>query len=96
MFNTYNANPVTNNNINAVSGSLTKTFRESRFTCCKIGGNVFEGLFPDQLDVKPYLVKNYYADRVEIVILQTMLMGNNIIMVEFITKKDYDKMFKVE
>lgn len=96
LYSHYEANPITNNNINAVSGTLVKTFRKSYFVTCDFHSYLAEGLFDKE---KPNLGKEgYYGyeQGKEIVILQTMLCGEDRILVEVINKEDYDELFNLE
>lgn len=97
LYSHYEANPVTNNNINAVSGTLVKTFKKSYFITCEFGSYLAKGLFDKE---KPNLgyqsVYSNYARGNEVVVLQTMLCGENRLLVEVINKEDYDKIFNLE
>lgn len=83
----YEANPITNNNIriDAVSGTLTKTFRESYFVRFQKGSEM------EYYYLTEDIAKN--AKGKEIIILQIMLAFDNNYIVEVINKEDYDKMF---
>ncbi len=97
LYSNYEANPITNNNIsvNAVSGTLSKTFRKSYFITCEFGSTLAKGIFNKE---KPNLAykDSYYVQHkgTEIVVLQTMLCGENRILAEVINKTDYDEMFE--
>lgn len=83
----YEANPITNNNIriDAVSGTLTKTFRESYFVRFQRGSKM------ECYYLTEDIAKNTKGK--EIIILQIMLAFDNNYIVEVINKEDYDKMF---
>jgi len=69
---------------NAVSGTLHKSTRKSKFCVRTINDKPY--IFDTE---KPRLAQS--GD--EIVVLQTMLCGENNILVEYMTKDDYDEMF---
>ena len=81
------ANPITNNNIrlNAVNGTLTKTFKDSYFVRFQKGSSMEERYLTENI------AKN--SKGTPIIILQIMLAFDNNYIVEVINKEDYDKMF---
>lgn len=82
LYSNYQANPTTNLNVNAVSGALTKTFRNSYF----VRYHMYSKLAEVYLDGKnPHYV-----------VVQTMLCGDKEFLSEVIDKKDYDEMFEAE
>lgn len=113
LYSNYESQNNTTNNlkINAVSGTLTKTYPKSYF----INENKLYELYSNEpyRKVKLKETRNYY-DRPEkydsyegneyktyykhipIIILQIMLAGENQKIYEVIDKEDYDKMFGVE
>lgn len=88
MFNTdvnvYNEGNSFKFNVDAVSGTLHKSTRKSKFCVRKVHDNQY--IFDD---TKPRLT----AGSEEIVVLQTMLTGHDQVLVEYMTRKDYDEMF---
>ena len=82
MFNTYN--PTTNNNlnINAVGGMLIKNHPKSFIVQCQFGSNIAKNLFNTSSP-------EFYFK--EVVILQTLLCGNDRVMCEVVFKKDWDE-----
>lgn len=82
--NVYNAGNSFKFNVDAVSGTLHKSTRKSKFCVREIDDNKY--VFDDEV---PRLTN---ASE-EIVILQTMLTGNNKAIIEYMTRKDYDEMF---
>lgn len=82
MFNTYN--PTTNNNmnINAVGGMLVKNHPDSFIVQCQFGSNFAKNLFNTQCPEFHYR---------KVVILQTLLCGNDRVMCEVVFKEDWDK-----
>lgn len=112
LYSNYEANPVTNNslNINAVSGTLTKTYKDSYFT--RFSKNsicehfYFREKKPSRIIDKSDCINaseynNYerynfvYYNLKEIVILQVMLCSNDDFLVEAIDKEDYHKMLGI-
>lgn len=91
LYSHYEAKPTTN--INAVSGTLTKTFRKSFFKRFHMNSNMADYAFNED---KPTLKNPGYRDTREIVILQIMLCGNNELLAEIIYKEDYDRLFEIE
>ncbi len=82
--NVYNAGNSFKFNVDAVSGTLHKSTRKSKFCVREIDDNKY--VFDDE---EPRLT----GASEEIVILQTMLTGNNKAIIEYMTRKDYDEMF---
>lgn len=75
MFDTYS--PTQKVNTNAVSGTLSKTCKDSYFQCCQIGSDNF------------YKIVN----RKVVVILQAIIMSNNYVMFEVISPEDFKKLY---
>lgn len=98
----YEANPITNNSIsiNAVSGTLSKTFKKSFFQTFEFGSRQSDTVFDENNPRISYWEKfngEWYEKEkkaIPIVVLQTMLCGNNRVLVELIRKEDYEEMFK--
>ena len=82
MFNTYN--PTTNNNmnINAVGGMLVKNHPDSFIVQCQFGSEIAKNLFNTSDPTFRYK---------KVVILQTLLCGDNRVMCEVVFKEDWDK-----
>lgn len=109
LYSHYEANPITNNNfkINAVSGTLQKTFRKSYYVRFEKGSPMehfyFRETEPSRIVKKscnwfeecdePF--DKYYCKLEEIVVLQVMLCADNQYLVEAIDKKDYDEIFNI-
>ena len=74
MFNSYN--PVQRVNVNSVSGTLSKTCKDSYFQCCQIGSTKFDNIVNGKM----------------VVILQVMIMSDKYVMFEVITKADFEKL----
>ena len=113
LYSNYEANPVTNNslNINAVSGTLTKTYEGSYFRRFS-KDSVCEHFYfreekPSRVIGKGYFDSGYrynseyegynnmYYKLKEIVILQVMLCSNDDFLVEAIDKEVYYKMLGI-
>lgn len=87
LYSHYEANPTTK--INAVSGTLVKTFRKSFFKRFHMKSDIANFIFNTH---KPRL--SY--DGKEIIVLQTMLCGEGEFLAEIMYKEDYDELFNVE
>ena len=74
MFNSYN--PTQKVNVNSVSGTLSKTCKDSYFQCCQIGSAKFDNIVNEKM----------------VVILQVMIMSDKYVMFEVITYKDFEKL----
>lgn len=88
MFNSYNQNQNFNQNIkfNAVTGNLIKSCRDSYFVRYHLQSEFGEYLLRDIPIYK----------RKEIVVLQTMIVGDMEVLSEIIYKADYEKLFDKE
>ena len=89
MFNTYNAGD-TNLKINACSGGIYKTYKESRFSYLSLESNAMKTM------TKRYKYESdenvYYKD---VIILQMILTSNeDYIIAELIKKEDFEKYFE--
>ena len=91
LYSHYEANPTTNVKVNAVSGTLIKTFRKSFFKRFHMKSKMADYVFDED---KPSLhnIETFYNAK-EIVVLQIMLCGDNELLAEMIYKDDYDEMF---
>lgn len=74
MFNTYS--PTQKVNVNSVSGTLSKTCKNSYFQCCQVGSTKFDNIVNGKM----------------VVILQAMIMSDKYVMFEVITNKDFEKL----
>lgn len=81
MFNSYVDNKF-NYNVNAVSGTLRKTMKDSKFIISKLDAESY-------LFTPGYQTLGYKTD--PIVILQIMLIGNNQCLIEYVKKDIFDK-----
>ena len=73
-----------NYHVNAVSGTLRKSHPKSKMIIRNLDTN--RSLFDDEpkLYISRYVVK-------EVVILQTMLCGDNKVLVEYVLKEDFEE-----
>lgn len=81
MFNSYSDNKF-NYNVNAVSGTLRKTMKESKFIISKLDYDLY--IF------NPKQQSLYYKSD-PITILQIMLIGDNKCLIEYVEKDIFDK-----
>lgn len=89
MFNTYNAGD-TNLKINACSGGIYKTYKESWFSYLDLDGTAMKTM------IKSYKYESdenvYYKD---VIILQMILTSNeDYVIAELIKKEDFEKYFE--
>lgn len=89
MFNTYNAGD-TNLKINACSGGIYKTYKESWLDYLRLDSSAMETMFGHykyESDENPY-----YQN---VIILQMILTGDNdYVIAELIRKEDFEKYFE--
>lgn len=81
MFNSYFDNKF-NYNVNAVSGTLRKTMKDSKFIISKLDSDLY--IF------NPRYQSLYYKSA-PIAILQIMLIGDNKCLIEYVEKDIFDK-----
>ena len=74
MFNSYN--PTQKVSVNSVSGTLSKTCKDSYFQCCQIGSTKFDSIVNGRT----------------VIILQVMIMSNEYVMFEVIKNEDFEKL----
>ena len=74
MFNSYN--PTQKVSVNSVSGTLSKTCKDSYFQCCQIGSTKFDSIVNGRT----------------VIILQAMIMSNEYVMFEVIKNEDFEKL----
>ena len=89
MFNSYN-NPQ-KVEINAVSGTLVKNYKDSVILKFHSNSKMAEKLF----DLNPKVRVNSYTD-LPVVVLQVMLSNNNELIAEVIRKEDFDRMYEMQ
>ena len=111
LFNsTYVRGGDTNNNIdiNSVSGTLVKNYRNSFFYQCKEGSKEYGYLFDPEnpriyvtskmknaIEDKEWRGRDYYTVYYkQVVVLQSMILANGILLNEVIWKDDFDNMFE--
>ena len=88
LYSNFEANPTTNFKVNAVSGTLTKTFRKSFYKRFHMNSRMADYVFDNE---KPRLTDCGK----EIVVLQVMLCGNEEFLAELIYKEDYEEIFNI-
>lgn len=89
MFNTYNAGD-TNLKINACSGGIYKTYKESWFEYLRLNGAAMETMFRHYKYESDENV--YYKD---VIILQMILTSKeDYVIAELIRKEDFEKNFE--
>ena len=81
-----------NQRINAVSGTLTKTYKDSYFVRFKKGSQMER----EYLNDKYCFRHSGYEEKTEIVVLQVMLMSEDNYVVEAIDKDKYNKLFELK
>lgn len=86
MFNTYN--PTQKVNVNAVSGTLSKTCENSFFKYAQIGSDLMRLLMSNE----PKISNSGDFRNRNVVILQAMCIGDNYMMFEVMWKDDFDKL----
>lgn len=81
-----------NQKINAVSGTLTKTFKDSYFVRFEKGSRMEDCYFDENYC---YRDNENQTKKIEIIVLQVMLCGDDSYLVEAIDKEKYEKMFEM-
>ena len=91
MFNTYNEGD-TNLKINACSGGIYKTYKESWFEYLYLGSSKADILFKNYKDINMYV--NNIKEYEKFVVLQIILTSNeDYVFVELIKQEDFEKYF---
>lgn len=90
MFNSYSSVSNMNIKVNAVSGTAVKNFKESFFIRCEAGTTRLNELFSSE-------PMAYDGNRYRpAVVIQSMIIGDGVMLVEVMWKEDFDKMFEVQ
>ena len=92
MLNSYSYSANQSIKINAVSGTLVKNYKDSFFLTYELGSSYVRMLHSK--DPEFYRVDSEYT-KVPVVVIQTMVVGENRVMSEVMYKKDFDKLFEV-
>ncbi len=87
MFNTYKGSDVSTK-VNAVSGTIVKSYAKSFFMRFELGTDTERRLF----DTNPRMFKNGHLESV--VVIQAMIVGENMMLAELMWKEDYDSTLK--
>lgn len=90
IFNTYRGGD-TNIKVNAVNGTIVKNFKESFFLRFEIGSSLENRLFSKN----PKLAK-HYSDEYPVVVIQSMIIGDKLMVAEVMWKEDFDAMFEAD
>ena len=91
MFNSYNVSNPQTVNINAVSGTIVKNYKDSFILRFHMKSEMANTI----LDKKPRLKEKDYSDEYKpIVVLQVMLCGEQELLAEVMWKEDFDKIFE--
>lgn len=90
MFNNYNIPQTVN--INTVSGTIVKNYKDSFILRFHIKSTLADQLF----DKKPKIKEGDYRDAEykPVVVLQVMLCGEQELLAEVMWKEDFDKMYE--
>jgi len=81
---------IVSSHVNAVTGNITKTYRDSFFKKSAIGDGF---LFDDKPTVSRD-IDNYRTERQAVVVIQMVIVGDMKCVVELMWKEDYDKIFE--
>lgn len=92
MFNRYDVSNPQTVNINAVSGTIVKNYKDSFILRFHMKSEMAELVF----DINPRLKTGTYrgSEYKPIVVLQVMLCGEQQFLAEIMWKEDFDKMFE--
>lgn len=93
MFNSYHAGD-TNIKVNAVSGTIVKNYRKSFFMRFKVGSNLEDKLF--SANPEAFTGRYEYGNAVykPAVVIQSMIIGDGIMVAEVMWKEDFDSLFE--
>lgn len=94
MFNSYSVDNSQQLNINAVSGTLVKNYRDSFILRFHMKSSMADLI----LDRHPKLKEDDYRDAKykPVVVLQVMLCGEQELLAEVMWKEDFDKLYESE
>ena len=90
IFNTYRGGD-TNIKVNAVNGTMVKNFKESFFLRFEIGSSLEKELFSKE----PMLIYDYRGER-PVVVIQSMIIGEKLMLAEVMWKEDFNAMFEAD
>ena len=95
------------NHINAVTGNITKTYRESFFKRFNLNDDLADALFNERekeryISVRDENGKDHdyinndlvMVSKKEVIIVQMVVVGDMEVLAELIYKEDYDKVFE--
>lgn len=94
MFNSHNVSNPQTVNINAVSGTIVKNYKDSFILRFHMKSEMANTIF----DREPRLKERNFRDSKykQIVVLQVMLCGEQELLAEVMWKEDFDKMFELQ
>lgn len=79
-------------NINAITGTLVKNYKDSFFIRFHLKSKFAESIFDEE---NPHIKKGYKGfERKSIVILQCMVCGDMEVLCEVMWKEDFEKLFQ--
>lgn len=98
LYSNCECNPVTNNTlkINACSGGIYKTYKESWFIRFHLKSDLAEKLFKpydNEIKTSGYCTKEH---KEPVIVLQMIICGDMEVIAEIIREKDFDKYFEIE
>ncbi|MEI3530657.1 MAG: hypothetical protein V8Q75_06350 [Bacilli bacterium] len=108
LYSNYECNPITNNTlkINACSGGIYKTYKESWFTKFNLESKLAEKLFKPydnkiktEADTSEKGYDGYYRNvehKKPVIIIQMIICGDMEVIAELIREEDFIKYFEVE
>ncbi len=85
----FNTHISTISNINAVSGTLIKSHTKSIILHCSMLSTFADHLFSEN----PEIISKDHQNQTPVVVLQAMLCGENQLLVEVITKSDFEAIY---
>ena len=81
----------TNIKVNAVSGTMVKNFTKSFFLRFQIGSGMEDCLFSKEPKLKRGCGRDNF---VPVVVIQSMIIGEKLMLAEVMWKEDFDAMFE--
>ena len=106
MFNNYNLDSyhktVVSTHVNAVTGNITKTYKDSFFKRFHLTSKLADKLFANNSEHRKIKVPERFHDEKysdperEVVVVQMVICGDMEVIAELIYKEDYEKIFNGE
>lgn len=94
MFNTYSSSA--NIKINACSGGIYKTYKESWFNRFNLKSELAEKILKPYDNKVKVNIEGYHYIEKEVIILQMIICGDMEVIAELIKKEDFDKYFEIK